>query len=204
MERTRKRNHNKNKLYKVSRQLHFYLSAVAFLLLLFFAFSGLLLNHPEWLQGERVKQETTIQINNILLQQIKESKRPDVLLSEIIKDSVDVPGVVSRFIDLGDGYQMEFRGLGGSASLFVDSETGHVDISVKRATLVDKIHVLHKGKNTGQLWSILLDFTAIMTLILSIFGFVLLFTVKKRRTLTLQMIGLSTVVVSGVIIFGVA
>ena len=199
----RKKLFDKGKIYRLSRKLHIYLSAMAFILLLFFSLSGLMLNHPEWLQGERVKEKIFLTLTADEISKVKEEKSPKVILTDLLKQKVDIPGEISGFEDLGDGYQLAFRGLAGTANIFVDYETGKVDIEVKHATLTDKFHVLHKGKNTGDLWSLALDFTAVMTLILSLFGFIILFTVKKRKALSFKMIGLSVLIIGAIISFAV-
>ncbi|MEL7041544.1 MAG: PepSY-associated TM helix domain-containing protein [Pseudomonadota bacterium] len=44
---------NKGAFYRTSRMLHAYLSPAAFLMLIFFAASGILLNHPDWFGADR-------------------------------------------------------------------------------------------------------------------------------------------------------
>ena len=193
----------KNNIYRSSRKLHTYVSAAAFLLLLFFAFSGLLLNHPEWFQGERTQVETTITLPTNELQKALATSAPEVALADAIQQHTNLPGDLSSFEDLGDGYQLAFRGLAGSGSVFVDTETGETEIRIRKATLTDKIHVLHKGKNTGALWSWIIDLTAYLTLGLSLFGFIILFTVKMRLRNSMRTIGVSLGVIAAAIVFAV-
>ena len=44
--------------YRHSRYVHGWLSAFAFLTLLFFSVTGLLLNHPEWFEPAKTEQTT--------------------------------------------------------------------------------------------------------------------------------------------------
>lgn len=193
----------KNEMYRMSRKLHTYVSAAAFLLLLFFAFSGLLLNHPEWFQGERTEIEQVITLPSKTLHNALATEFPATALATAVKKNADIPGKLSSFEDLGDGYQLAFRGLGGSGSVFVDTDTGETEIRVRTATLTDKIHVLHKGKNTGALWSWIIDLTAYMTLGLSLFGFIILFTVKMRLKNSMRTIGVSLGLIAAAILFAV-
>lgn len=193
----------KNSIYRTSRKLHTYVSAAAFLLLLFFAFSGLMLNHPEWFQGQRAQiEKKTILPQDILVESLA-TEFPAVALAKNVKALNDIPGDLSSFEDLGDGYQLAFRGLGGSSSVFVNTYTGKAEIRVREATLTDKIHVLHKGKNTGTVWSWIIDLTAYMTLGLSLFGFIILFTVKMRLKNSLKTIGVSLGLIAAAIAFSV-
>lgn len=193
----------KNEMYRTSRKLHTYVSAAAFLLLLFFAFSGLLLNHPEWFQGERAETEQVIILDINILQQATSTEFPAAALAAAVQQLTPVPGKLSSFEDLGDGYQLAFRGLGGSGSVFVDTETGETEVRIRHATLTDKIHVLHKGKNTGALWSWIIDLTAYMTLGLSLFGFIILFTVKMRLKNSMRTIGISLGLIAAALAFAV-
>ena len=191
----------KNDMYRTSRMLHTYLSAIAFMLLLFFAVSGLLLNHPEWLQSERERLDTTYTVETDALTMAKASENPADALAVLIADGADVPGELKSYEDLGDGYQLEYRGLGGSASVFVDTETGEAEITVRKATFADKVHNLHKGKYTGTVWPWVIDITAYLTLILSLFGFIILFTVKLRLQKSLRIIGASIGLIGATIYF---
>ncbi len=51
------KHHLRNKLASWSRWLHIYLSMVSFVIVFFFAVTGLTLNHTEWFSGqERIAQ----------------------------------------------------------------------------------------------------------------------------------------------------
>ncbi|MEX0299699.1 MAG: PepSY-associated TM helix domain-containing protein [Kordiimonas sp.] len=193
----------KNEMYRTSRKLHTYVSAAAFLLLMFFAFSGLLLNHPEWFQGQRVQIEQTLELPEETLEAALATEFPGTALAVAVQQATDIPGTLTSFEDLGDGYQLAFRGLAGSGSVFVDTDTGETEIRIRKATLTDKIHVLHKGKNTGALWSWIIDLTAYLTLGLSLFGFIILFTVKMRLQNSMRTIGVSLGIIAAAIVFAV-
>jgi hypothetical protein len=45
-----------SRAYAWARTLHLYLSMLSFLAVLFFALTGLTLNHPEWFGGERMER----------------------------------------------------------------------------------------------------------------------------------------------------
>ena len=46
--------------YRACRMVHGYLSAFAFLALIFFAGTGLLLDHPDWLQGRAPRERVAV------------------------------------------------------------------------------------------------------------------------------------------------
>lgn len=195
------RGFNKSRFYRLSRKLHIYLSAMAFLLLLFFAISGLLLNHPDWFSAPRVKGGIETTLPPTLFKQALGNDAPEQALAQLIKKQQSLPGELYDHQYLGDGYQLEFRGLAGSASLFVDEETGSVEGTMRRAGLAEKFHNLHKGKNTGAAWSAVIDFTAYAILALSLFGFFILFTVKLRLKNSLQILAASVLFLGVILIF---
>lgn len=191
----------KNEMYRQSRMLHTYVSALAFILLLFFALSGLMLNHPEWFQSDRVKTDDVLTLREVDLKAASATGNPVQALSDLVSNQIYIPGELKNHEDLGDGYQLEYRGLGGSASVFVDLLTGEAEVTVRRATIADKMHNLHKGKYTGTVWPWIIDITAYLTLALSLFGFIILFTVKMRLKNSLRVIGGSTVFLGALIYF---
>ena len=55
---------DKGAFYRAARWLHAYLSAFAFLALIFFSFTGLLLDHPDWLQGKKpAERESAVRLS---------------------------------------------------------------------------------------------------------------------------------------------
>lgn len=182
------RGFNKSRFYRLSRKLHIYLSAMAFLLLIFFAVSGLLLNHPDWFDARRVKNDIEMTLPPALFKQALSSDAPEQALAGLVKKQRNLPGELYDHQYLGDGYQLEYRGLGGSTSVFVDEVTGNVEGTVRRAGLAEKLHNLHKGKNTGTTWSAIIDLSAYLILALSLFGFFILFTVKLRLENSLKIL----------------
>ncbi len=58
--RSRGRRRLRGRIYAVLRWLHVYISMLSFLVILFFAITGVTLNHPEWTFGatETLEEET--------------------------------------------------------------------------------------------------------------------------------------------------
>ena len=57
------------------------------------------------------------------------------------------------------------------------------------------INDLHKGRDTGAAWSIVIDVSAVLMILASLTGLILLFYIKRRRTSGLVTAIVGTVVV---------
>ncbi len=72
--------------YRHSRYVHGWLSAFAFLTLLFFSVTGLLLNHPEWFEPAKTEQTTQLILPESILKSIKQQENPsDTILGGVSK-----------------------------------------------------------------------------------------------------------------------
>ena len=76
---------------------------------------------------------------------------------------------------------VSFKGPGYSADAFIDRETGRYRLTETSHGLIAVINDLHKGRDTGPGWSLLIDASAVLMTIVSLTGLVLLFYLKLRR-----------------------
>jgi hypothetical protein len=169
------------KLASWSRWLHIYLSLFSFIALLFFAVTGITLNHTEWISHQ---QHTT---------SIKDSLQKDwvngpdtnsvnkLMIVETIRNRHHVKGSLSEFVT--DEYQctLSFNGPGYSADIFVNRENGVYELSETTTGWVGVLNDLHKGRDSGKVWAWLIDVSAIFMLLVSLTGLIMLFYLKKKR-----------------------
>ena len=62
---------------------------------------------------------------------------------------------------------------------------------------------LHKGRDTGGPWSILIDAAAVLLSLISLSGLVLIFYLKLRRKPGLWVAGLAALALLALVLFGV-
>lgn len=188
--KTAKPRFNKGAFYRQCRMLHAYLSAGAFVMLMFFALSGLLLNHPQWLAPERKDSEPVILIlDEAALSGALSSDRPVESLSRLIKDQTAVIGAFqSAEIDEYEAF-LRFSGVKGSTDVFVDLEVHEAEVETSRANVTSIIHDLHRGKDAGFFWKRLIDVTAILILAMSVAGLILFFSLRFRLATSLKIMG---------------
>lgn len=165
----------------LARWLHTYLSMLSFALLLFFAVTGFTLNHAEWFDA----RQRTEQIHGILNVALVNSPDPDGVakdqLIRYFRESHHTKGAVSDFHVDGEQCELLFKGPGYEADALIDRKTGSYDLNVSPFSLVAVLNDLHKGRDTGAMWSAVIDFSAVLMSLVSLTGLTLIFFLNKRR-----------------------
>jgi hypothetical protein len=176
----------------VSRWLHIYLSMVSFAVVLFFAVTGLTLNHADALSGEPKVREVN---GSLSAKEMGAKDHPDTLaIVEHIRNTDKVHGAVSDLRVEDDQITFSFRGPGYSADTTVDRATGKYNIVETRSGLIAVVNDLHKGRDTGKTWAWVIDASAVLLTLVSLTGLLLIFFVYKRRTSGLILAAMATLV----------
>jgi uncharacterized protein len=158
---------------------------LSFAILLFFAATGLTLNHAEWFEGQRhaVRSQGTLDIS-----WVKTADPNSVAQDKIVAYLRRVHGITGTVSDIHvDDSQCEvlFKGPGYEADAAIDRKTGKYDLTISRFGTVAVLNDLHKGRDTGSRWSVVIDFSAILMTLVSLTGLTLIFFLNKRRLLGL-------------------
>jgi uncharacterized protein len=167
----------KRQLATTARWLHIYLSMASFAVLFFFAVTGITLNHPEWFGNH----ERTTRVTGSLDVGLLKGDPPDKLA--VVEHLRTVNGVKSALSDFRvDAGQLgvSFKGPGYTADTFIDRASGKYELTETRMGLVAVMNDLHKGRDTGTAWVLLIDVSAFLMALLSATGLVLLFFLPKR------------------------
>ncbi|WP_296595910.1 PepSY-associated TM helix domain-containing protein [Phenylobacterium sp.] len=193
----------KVEIYRQSRAWHGYLSAFAFLALIFFAVTGLLLNHPEWTTTDKEPPARTVTVTlaEAELARAKAAADPARALGETVGRKVPLIGAWQSGEVIDDEAQLRFEGPKGSSDVVVDLASGRTEVETKRARLVDTINELHRGKNASAAWKAVIDASAIVILLLSVVGYVLFFSLRFRLRTSLILTGVSLLGLIGVVVF---
>lgn len=161
----------------VTRWLHLYLSLFSFTVVLFFAVTGLTLNHPTWFAGQVRTTEHDGSLAPAML------TPPDKLaIAESLRKIWKLQGAVSDFRIEDNQVTVSFRGPGYAADAFITIPSGKYQLSETRSGIAAVMNDLHKGRDTGAKWSWVIDASAILLTVVSISGLILLFFLSKRRT----------------------
>jgi hypothetical protein len=161
----------------VGRWLHIYLSMISFGVVLFFAVTGLTLNHTEWFDSQQKTTTTTGVLETTPL------KQPDKLaIVEQLRKLPGVHGAVDSVIVDDDQITVSFKGAGYSADAAIQRKDGSYSLVETRSGFVAVMNDLHKGRDTGAVWSWVIDISAVLLTLVSLTGLVLILLLYKRRT----------------------
>lgn len=173
----------------LARWLHIYLSMFSLAVVLFFSVTGLTLNHPDWLFGSA---QSTIEAQGRIdpewlasedaIDEADPARQVDRLeVVEYLRATHGVRGALAEFRI--DDYEclVTFKGPAYSADAFIDRETGNYQLTETYQGWVAVLNDLHKGRDTGAAWSIVIDISAVLLTVISLTGLILLFYLKLRR-----------------------
>jgi hypothetical protein len=164
-----------------SRWLHIYLSMFSFVIVLFFSVTGLTLNHLDWFPEKEVLNELDGRLNPAWVNATDTSKVKKLEIIEFLRASHQVKGQLNDFRIDESECSISFQGPGYTADVFVDRTKGSYHLSERSLDVIAWANDLHKGRDTGQGWKWVIDFSAIFMTVISITGLILLLFIKKKR-----------------------
>lgn len=153
---------------------------IAFTVVLLFAFTGLMLNHPTWTLGDEAN--ITVSTGELPVELYLDDGALDYLtLSEFARNELGANGEVTSFGEAGGSASIVYANPGYTADLVVDIETSTYEFSAEQQGWVAVLSDFHTGTDTGGAWSWAVDAAAIFLIVVSLSGIVLQFFLRKRR-----------------------
>jgi hypothetical protein len=194
---------------KLMRWLHIYLSMFGLATVLFFSVTGITLNHPDWVFGQverRRDAEGQVELKWISRASAATDSQADdqrdrstevakLDVVEHLRKTQAIRGALTDFRVDDSECMVSFKGPGYSADAFIDRDSGHYRLTEIDHGLIALINDLHKGRDTGPIWSVLIDISAGLMSLISVTGLVLLFYLKLRRVPGLIVALVGTVVI---------
>jgi hypothetical protein len=188
--------------YSQCRAWHGYISAFAFLTLIFFAASGILLNHPDWLTSDGGEPRTaTASISAADIGQAQKAADPGAALGQLVAEKMRLVGAFSSADLEGDQAILRYEGVKGSSDVTLDLRSGAAHARLKPADPVTMLDDLHRGKNAGPVWQTFIDLSGALILILSLVGYVLFFAMRFRLRTAMVLTGLSIAGLASLFLF---
>jgi hypothetical protein len=165
----------------LSRWLHIYVSMVSFGILLFFAVTGFTLNHAEALFGTApVPREVRGTLNPAWVRGPSVAEVARLEIVEHLRRQHGVRGLVGEFRTEEATCTIAFKGPGYAADASVDRASGRYELRETRMGFIAVINDLHKGRDTGAGWSLIVDLSAALMVVVSVSGLVLILFIKRR------------------------
>ena len=176
---------------------HWISSAISLVVLLLFSVTGFTLNH-----AARIEASPHVERHAAILP-------PDLLrpLAAPHEKSAPVPAPIAAFVAAHTGARIEGRAgdwsddevavslprPGGDGWVSIDRGTGEIQYEVTDRGWLAYINDLHKGRNTGAVWSWFIDAFAAACLVFALTGLLLLQLHAGQRRMTWPMVALGLV-----------
>ncbi|HEX3927078.1 MAG TPA: PepSY-associated TM helix domain-containing protein [Gemmatimonadales bacterium] len=160
----------------VVRTIHIYLTMFAFLLMMFFAVTGVILNHEDWIAGQTTTRDTT----GVLPPAVTQA--PDKLMVvEHLRSDFGAIGALSTFDIDPTSLHVELKGPGRRTDADIDRATGKAKVTVERHGVLMRLDDLHRGKDSGHAWRWVIDLSAALLFLGSLTGILMWIALPRRR-----------------------
>lgn len=162
--------------------LHIYLSTTLFSLLLFFCFTGVVLNHIEWLDNTSDEGEL---ITDLTLNDTQKQKPLQELLPYVQKFLFDNYHLQTiKKVEFDHELRQiifDYSFPAGYALIIVDVADNTLSIEYSNGNWLNVWTDLHKGRHSGEVWSWVIDVSAILMALFAVTGMIILFQNRKKR-----------------------
>lgn len=181
-----------------ARWLHIYSAAPVLLLMIFFAMTGVFLNHTDWNLGATKQTTQSLTLPKALLQLDWETESSYTALSVLswLDREHDLSGM-----DIDINWEQEERllllhleGPQGSYAVEVYPDDAVAEVFTRQLPLLEMLNNLHRGKHVSGFWRLISDIAGICMLIFCLSGLWLLLANTLQRTTTLNWAALGSVI----------
>jgi uncharacterized protein len=199
-----KRGWPNGEFYRQCRIWHGYLSALAFIALIFFSMTGILLNHPGLLSlGAPAPVEQQFTLSQDELTQVRAAAEPARKLAEITASRFSLAGAYRNGEVVGEDIFINLQGVRGSSNIRANLATGAADVVIERQDAATVLNELHRGEHAGGAWRLAIDILAILLIAVSLVGFVLFLSLRLRMRTALALTAASLAGLIGIFVFAV-
>ncbi|BDA61832.1 PepSY-associated TM helix domain-containing protein [Shewanella xiamenensis] len=162
-----------------ARIIHVYVSMALLLLMLFFAITGITLNHPNWFSSaDQEPLREQFDIPSYLIPAASQEPEWRLAAGHWLKSQWDMD-ITTADID-EDEISLVSKGPGTYRTVTLDLLDGKAYIETLDYGVVAVLNDLHKGRNTGSVWAWVLDLCALLIILFSLTGAYLLLPQTKR------------------------
>lgn len=161
------------------RWLHIYLSMFSFAALFFFAATGITLNHPPWTDGQQTVRQYDGKIDSAWV--AVDSAVNELQVVEYFRNAYGIKARVSDFVSDETECTVSFKGPGYAADVFIDRETATYQMTITQYGVIAIMNDLHKGRDSGGAWAWLIDISAVLMILVSLTGFIMIYFLRKWR-----------------------
>ncbi len=163
------------------RWLHIYTSMVSLLVVLFFALTGITLNHPDWTFGGAERQR---EVAGQLPANWRSGTQVNWLTVDETLRQAGLHGVAQDPRSDDQGATLSFRAPGYSADVTV-TPTGQYTANVDEQGALAVLNDFHRGRDAGGAWAWVVDLSGAFLAVISLTGLGLMLYLRKVRAAAL-------------------
>jgi hypothetical protein len=169
---------------------HIYVSTAGFTLAFLFGATGLTLNHQDFGWSEPRVTTSEIALDRKLVDDGEHAA-----VEQAIRQRLGIQSPVTDYHDDPDQIQLTFAAPGARTIVTLSRADGRGQVEKETRGLLGKLDALHKGLDTGAVWSGTIDVAALLLVISSVTGMVTLVALRARRRtgFTVCVLGVLTV-----------
>lgn len=176
------------RLYNLARLTHLYTSMVSLLVVLFFAATGVALNHPEWTFGSASSEQT--HQGSLPAGWQKDGQVDWLRVAETLRARYGLKGSVSDTRNDTTQASIGFRAPAYAADAFIQMNDGTYSLKVVAQGPVAVLDDLHRGRDSGRAWAWVIDLSGGFLTLVAFTGLALsIFLRKTRRAALLTALG---------------
>jgi len=184
-----------------TRTLHIYATMLALILLIFYAFTGFVMNHPLFFGIDDFKSS-----DETLAEKMPETTRQGAgaeheMSAEVYLRLHGAHGERTGFDDQPDAIRVQFTSAERKMEYVIDKADGKIDLHEETRRMLGIMSNLHKGTHTGGPWRLIIDGTAIFLAFAALSGLVLWIALPKRRMLGLIALAVCLVLCGSVVMW---
>jgi len=158
------------------------------MLMILFCFTGLLLNHNDWLGKQHTDQTLNLPLPEDIRNNLSHSADaifldpPLKAITDLLRNKHNLHKIRDINFDEDAGEIIfDFQLPGGYASATLDVSQKQLTMDYRISSWMVVMNDLHKGRHTGPAWSWIIDISAVGMLIFSLAGLIILMQTKKYR-----------------------
>ena len=169
---------------------HIYVSMAGFTLALLFGATGLTLNHQDFGLSEPRTETSVIDLGKNLV-----SNADQPALEQYLRQRLQIRSPATDYHDDTDQIQMTFAAPGTRTVVTINRADGKAEVEKENRGFLGKLGDLHKGFDTGKVWSWIIDLAALLLVVSSLTGMITLISLRARRVtgFTICALGVLTV-----------
>lgn len=183
----RKQQSSLRRVYSYARVIHIYSSMSLFALMILFCVTGIVLNHTIWLDGGSQEGDKNIMLPESLKQQFDDQARnfvdpPVNEIQQLLKRQFGLAKPSEINLDeAANEIIFDYKLPAGYATAIVDVGGKSLSLQYRKGNMLNIMSDLHKGRNSGEAWSWVIDISAVLMIIFSLTGMIILLQNKKHR-----------------------